>query len=54
MFIPKNYKLKEDNHMLHITDPDCYELVSISEDRSSTTKEPTTSTETTTTEPLFL
>lgn len=27
---------------LHVTDPDCYKLVSISEDRSSTKKEPPT------------
>lgn len=47
------FKLKKDNHMLHITDPDCYKLVSISEDRSSTKKEPTTSIGTTTNEPLF-
>lgn len=33
--------------------PDCYKLVSISEDRSSTKKEPTTSIGTTTNEPLF-
>lgn len=26
--------------LLHITDPDCYKLVSINEDRSSTKKEP--------------
>lgn len=40
--------------MLRITDPDCYKLVSISEDRSSTKKEPSTTIRTTTNEPSFL
>lgn len=34
--------------------PDCYKLVSISEDRSSTKKEPSTTIRTTTNEPSFL
>lgn len=40
--------------VLHVTDPDCYKLVSISEDRSSTKKEPPTTIRTTTNEPLLL
>lgn len=40
--------------LLYITDPDCYKLVSISEDRSSTKKGPPTTIGTTTNEPSFL
>lgn len=40
--------------LFHVTDPDCYELVSISEDRSSTKKEPPTTLRTTTNEPSLL
>lgn len=40
--------------MLRITDPDCYKLVSISEDGSSTNIEPTTTIRTPTNEPLLL
>lgn len=40
--------------MLHITDPDCYKLVSMSEVRSSTKLEPTSPIRTATNEKMYL
>lgn len=40
--------------MLHITDPDCYKLVSMSEVRSSTKLEPTSTIRRSTNETMYL
>lgn len=40
--------------LLYISDPDCFELVSISEDRSSTKNRPPAIKKKTANEPLFL
>lgn len=52
--IKKKIQTKRMFILLHITDPDCYKLVSISKDRSSTKKEQPTIIKTTTHEPSLL
>lgn len=53
MFRAKVTNLKSIIIMLHIADPDCYKLVSMSKVRTSTKLEPTSPIRTTTNETLY-